>query len=71
MKTIDTIGRVVYGYNRPYTELPKDAEKMFSDGEQVRVIVKKLPTDRQRQICRDVAMAILGILVALLAVILW
>lgn len=71
MKQIDTIGRVVAGYKRPYVILPKDAEKMFADGEQVRVIVKKLPTDRQRQICRDVVMAILGILVALFVAILW
>ena len=71
MKKIETIGRVVTGYNRPYVTISEDAEQVFSDGEQVYVIVKKLPTARQRQICRDVLMAILGLLAALVAAILW
>lgn len=71
MKKIETIGRVVAGYNRPYVTISEDAEQMFADGEQVQVIVKKLPTARQRQICRDVLMAILGLLTALLVAILW
>ena len=71
MKQINTIGRVVCSYGRYYAALPKDTEQMFADGEQVQVIVKKLPTARQRQTCRDVLMAILGIMAALVAAIVW
>lgn len=71
MKQINTIGRIICSYGRYFAALPKDTEQMFADGEQVQVIVKKLPTARQRQICRDVLMAILGLLTALLVAILW
>jgi hypothetical protein len=71
MKQINTIERVICRYGRYYATLPEETWKMFADGEQVQVIVKKLPTARQRQICRDVLMAILGLLTALLVAILW
>lgn len=71
MKQINTIGRVICSYGRYYATLPEETGNMFADGEQVQVIVKKLPTARQRKICRGVLMAILGILTALLVAILW